>query len=219
MASVEQQIEELENMRLPELQRRYLEIVGEESRCPNKAFLIRRIRQTLDGEAPNEEAVTEQVEIPADEQSPTTEEPASAAVPPAPVIALKRRKAQTAVAQDKVRGRFKSMTIEELQAMYLDRVGRATGSDNRSYLVWKIREAEEGRIPIGPRSARQARQARQEGNSKVRILPIRLEEQVVEKMDAAWRGQGMKTRMEFFRRAIGQYLAQIGESDVAALFD
>jgi len=216
MASVEQQIEELENMRLPELQRRYLEIVGEESRCPNKAFLIRRIRQTLDGEAPNEETVTEQVEIPADEQSPTTEEPA---VPPAPILALKRRKTQTAVTQDKVRGRFKSMTIEELQAMYLDRVGRGTGSDNRSYLVWKIREAEKGRIPIGPRSARQARQAHQEGNSKVRILPIRLEEQVVEKMDAAWRGQGMKTRMEFFRRAIGQYLAQIGESDVAALFD
>jgi len=80
-------------------------------------------------------------------------------------------------------------------------------------LVWKIREAEKGRIPVGPRGSRR------EGSSNVRILPIRLEEQVVEKMDAAWRGQGMKTRMEFFRRAIGQYLEQMGESEAAALFD
>ena len=42
------QIEALENMRLPELQARYAEVLGEETRCPNKRFLIRRISETLE---------------------------------------------------------------------------------------------------------------------------------------------------------------------------
>jgi hypothetical protein len=46
------------------------------------------------------------------------------------------------------------MTIEELRAKYLDVVGRATGSDDKRYLIWKIREAEKGRIPVGPRKTR-----------------------------------------------------------------
>ncbi len=40
------------------------------------------------------------------------------------------------------RGRFAAMSVEELQAKYLEVVGRATGSDDRRYLIWKIREAE-----------------------------------------------------------------------------
>ena len=46
------------------------------------------------------------------------------------------------------------MTIEELQAKYLEVVGRSTGSDDRRYLIWKIREAEKGRINVGPRKTR-----------------------------------------------------------------
>jgi hypothetical protein len=37
------------------------------------------------------------------------------------------------------------MTIEELQTMYLEIVGRSTGRDDRRYLIWKIREVEKGR--------------------------------------------------------------------------
>ena len=40
-------IASLEGMRLPELQAKYTEFVGEESRCPNKRFLIRRITEAL----------------------------------------------------------------------------------------------------------------------------------------------------------------------------
>lgn len=54
------------------------------------------------------------------------------------------------------RGRFATMSVEELQAKYLEAVGRATGSDDRRYLIWKIREVEKGRIPVGPRPARTA---------------------------------------------------------------
>jgi hypothetical protein len=41
-----------------------------------------------------------------------------------------------------------------LQAKYLEVIGRSTGSDDRGYLIWKIREAEKGRINLGPRKTR-----------------------------------------------------------------
>jgi hypothetical protein len=107
------------------------------------------------------------------------------------------------------------MTIEELQAEYLDVVGRATGSDDRRYLAWKIREAEKGRVPVGPRRARTATGEPVD----MKILPLRLEADAVEQMDAAWRSRGLKSRMEFFRRALGHYLAHLGAAEAAATFE
>jgi len=52
----------------------------------------------------------------------------------------------------------------------------------------------------------------------VKILPLRLEAEVVERMDEAWRTRGIKNRMEFFRRALGHYLSHLGAEDAAALF-
>ncbi|HVJ16842.1 MAG TPA: ribbon-helix-helix domain-containing protein, partial [Polyangiaceae bacterium] len=112
------------------------------------------------------------------------------------------------------RGRFASMTIEELQAKYLEVVGRSTGSDDRRYLIWKIREAEKGRINVGPRKTRE----RDGEPLDVKILPLRLEADVADKMDEAWRAKGIKNRMEFFRGAIGHYLAHLGAPEAAALF-
>jgi hypothetical protein len=86
------------------------------------------------------------------------------------------------------------MTIEEMQAKYFEVVGRATGSDDRRYLIWKIREAEKGRINVGPRKTR----ARDGEPLDVKILPLRLEADVADKMDEAWRAKGIKNRMEFF---------------------
>lgn len=114
----------------------------------------------------------------------------------------------------KPRSRFASLTIEELQAKYLEVVGRSTGSDHRRYLIWKIREAEKGRINIGPRKTR----ARDGEPLDVKILPLRLEADVADRMDEAWRAKGIKNRMEFFRGAIGHYLAHLGARDAAALF-
>ena len=87
----------------------------------------------------------------------------------------------------------------------------ATGSDDRRYLIWKIREAEKGRIPVGPRSTR-----KREGEPlDVKILPLRLEADAADKMDEAWRARGIKSRMEFFRGAIGHYLAHLGAADAS----
>lgn len=50
---------------------------------------------------------------------------------------------------------------------------------------------------VGPRPARTAEPA------DVKILPLRLESSVVERMDDAWRARGIKNRIEFFRRPSG----------------
>ena len=52
----------------------------------------------------------------------------------------------------------------------------------------------------------------------VKILPLRLEADVADKMDEAWRAKGIKNRMEFFRGAIGHYLVHLGARDAGVLF-
>ena len=102
--------------------------------------------------------------------------------------------------------------MSELQARYLEVVGRPTGSTNKAYMVWKIREAQKGRISLGPR-----KNAHREGVT-FKVLPLRLESEVVDKLDEAWRSRGIKNRMEFFREALGHYLKELGAEDAAALF-
>ncbi|MCU0691944.1 MAG: DUF2924 domain-containing protein [Polyangiaceae bacterium] len=251
---------DLESLRLPELQQRFLEVVGEETRCPNRTFLIRRIEQALlqraaqpealepeeetptpaepeeqpephdeleaaavseavaaeeEGDAVEPAANPEEVAAPQEETPPAEEHAEPAQQSARPKKRARKNTSEGATPGRAERGRFKTMTVEELQSTYLQKVGRPTGSTDKGYLVWKIREAEKGRIPIGPR---ETRSPDQQGATDVRILPLRLDASAVEQMDAAWRAQGMKTRMEFFRRALGHYLEHIGAHDAAALF-
>ena len=46
--AIENQISELEEMKLPELQARFAEVVGEETKAPNKKYLIKRIVEVLE---------------------------------------------------------------------------------------------------------------------------------------------------------------------------
>lgn len=112
-------------------------------------------------------------------------------------------------AKPRRRGRFADMTVEELQAMYLDVVGRPTASASRSYLQWKIREAEKGRIPVGPRKRRER------NPEEMKVLPLRMAAETVEALDEVWRRHGLKSRTELFRQALDQYLTALGE-EVAA---
>ena len=105
------------------------------------------------------------------------------------------------------------LDVPALQARYLDVVGRPTQSTNAAYLVWKIREAQKGRITIGPR-----RNARREGVT-FKVLPLRLEADLVAELDEAWRRQGLPSRMELIRRALQSFAATTGETALAALFD
>ena len=55
--AIKKQIEKLNELKLPELQARYAEVMGEETRAPNKTFLIRRIVGALESRAAREETV------------------------------------------------------------------------------------------------------------------------------------------------------------------
>jgi hypothetical protein len=61
-----------------------------------------------------------------------------------------------------------------LGAHFLEVVGRPTGSTNKPYMIWKIREAQKGRIPVGLR-----KNAHREGVT-FKVLPLRLEAAVVD---------------------------------------
>src|SRR5690606_4602311 len=60
------------------------------------------------------------------------------------------REATASDAAKPPRGRFATMTIEELQTKCLPIFGRATGSDDRRYLIWKIREVRPHVVVHGP---------------------------------------------------------------------
>jgi hypothetical protein len=51
-----------------------------------------------------------------------------------------------------------------------------------------------------------------------KVLPMRMETTVVDKLDEAWRSRGIKNRSEFFRGALGHSLKHIGAEEAAALF-
>lgn len=189
----------LDRLRLPELQQRYRDVLGEETRCPNRTFLVRRIAEALTGRA---------------EAAPAAQ-PATAPTPAE--TPAKRRKAAAAPSPAKpVRGRFASMTVEELQTAYASTVGRPTGSENRAYLQWKIREAEKGRVPVGPREDRKRKNAR--ADDTMQILPLRASSQQVQALDTAWKSAGLKSRMHFLRAAIKRELKRLGAPEAAELF-
>ncbi|QRK07470.1 ribbon-helix-helix protein, CopG family [Archangium violaceum] len=112
------------------------------------------------------------------------------------------------------RGRFAGMSVAELQAKYREVVGRPTGSTHPAYLQWKIREAEAGRIPVGPRPQREVKPSA----TGKRVIPLSFDEKALEALDKAWRNAGMPSRTHFFRRAVRHYLTEMGATEAAAFF-
>src|SRR5690606_1808577 len=114
--------ENLAALALPALWERFKEATGETTKSPNKKFLVRRIEEALAARA---------VEAaPAEEPQRPTRTSAHATPVPEP-------EPETTLAEStlpKPRGRFASMTVEELQTKYLEVVGRSTGSDDRRYV-------------------------------------------------------------------------------------
>jgi len=195
---IKKQVKALEKLRLPELRARYAEVLGEETRAPNRTYLIRRITEALEAraaEAP-EPAEAEHQETPV-ETAPTE----TAAASP-----------ETG---DATETKLSKLPIAELQARYLEVVQRPSSSVHRRYLIWKIREAQKGRIPVGPRG--NGRRADGEPLD-FKVLPLRMESELVAKLDEARERLGLKSRMELLRRSIHLFLAREGEAEIAALF-
>jgi hypothetical protein len=113
----------LAKMKVNELQARFAEVTGEKTRSPNKMFLIRKITEAL--------------------QAKSVVESSSPGAKAATTVATK--------AAGPGPEKLTKLDVAELQGRYLELVGRHTGSTNRAYPIWKIREAQKGRIPLGPR--------------------------------------------------------------------
>lgn len=112
--------ENLSALGLPALWERFKEATGESTKSPNKKFLVRRIEEALAARAVEP--------APAEEPLRPTRTSARATAAPEPETTLDES------APPRPRGRFASMTIDELQTKYLEVVGRSTGSDDRRYV-------------------------------------------------------------------------------------
>ena len=201
--STRKEIEALETMRLPELWARFAEVTGKETKAPNRKFLVRTITEALEARDAAEKA---DAEPPAPEVPEPTQDETPATTP---------ADETTADADDKQgKVKMKDLSIAELQALYLEVVGRPTGSSNRAYIQWKVRQAQKGRIPTGPRRTRRA-----EGEAAdFKVLPLRMEAEIVTQLDEARERLGLKNRMELFRRALHAFLLEAGEVRVAEMF-
>jgi len=186
--TIQSQLDALAELRLPDLQERFAELVGEETRGPNKTYLLRRIREALEARAAEPAPAPAE---PAHEPTPATDESAT----------------------DEDDLRLRDLDVEQLRARYVEVVGRATSSHDRRYLIWKIRQAQQGKVPVGPVGRRQP------GDPPVeqKVLPLRMPAATVEALDEVWRRRGLKSRMDLFCHALDQYLTGLGEGDAADL--
>jgi len=205
--TIQSTIETLKEMRLPELRARYAEVIGEESRCPNKTFLARKIAETLATTTGDTPEASEPA--PAD----TDDATAMSAEVPAEDTAGEENHAD-ATTTDGVAVKLTKLTVPELQARYREVIQRDTSSTNKAYLVWKLREAQKGRIPIGPRRSRKADGPAQD----FKVLPLRMEAELVAQLDEARERLGLKSRMDLMRRSLHAFLLKAGEVRVAELF-
>jgi hypothetical protein len=135
--STKKEIAKLTKMKLNELQAKFAEVTGETTRSPNKVFLIRRITEAL--QAADARRQRRRPRLPHPDA--TTE------------VTAQTEPASTD-------GKLTRLEVPELQARYLEVVGRPTGSTNKAYMIWKIREAQKGHIPVGRARTRTARASR-----------------------------------------------------------
>ena len=203
-------IAELESMKLPELQARFAEVIGEPTKAPNRTYLVRKIMEALASQANGDDATSGPKAAPDATQA--TPEPTAHGDQPRPQVG---NEGAATGGRDPVSDEPKplsKLSVDELQALYAEAVGRPTGSSNANYLRWKIREVQKGRIKAGPVQRRKA------GDGDFKVLPLRLEAGAVEKLDEAVQRLGFTSRMALMREAIGRLLVERGEGDVARYF-
>ena len=192
-ATIQNTIDSLKQLRLPELRARYAEVFGDGTRCPNKTWIARKIAEA---QAQDDDASTPPADEPTPDDDGATED---------------EQQDDGAVTGEGVK--LSQLTVEELRQRYREVVGRGTGSSHKRYLIWKIRQAQKGRVPVGPRSRRRDGEV-----ADFKILPLRMEAELVTQLDEARERLGLKSRMELFRRSLHAFLLEAGEVRVAEMF-
>ncbi len=221
-AATRKRIKALDKLRLPELWELFAEHVGEATRSPNKKYLIRRINEAL---ATAESEASSSAATPKRPAKPKAPQARKASKPAAVTKKAAAKKTNTAKRAPKknsplaaeaitVDTPLSKLSIADLQARYRDIVGRPTGSKHRAYLQWKIRQAQKGAIPVGPNRRRS-----NANPSDFKVIPLRMETEVVAQIDAARERLDLPNRTALIRRALMLYLAKAGENEVAALLD
>ncbi len=109
-------------------------------------------------------------------------------------------------------GRFTGMTLDELKRLFVEKIGRESGSSDRRYLEWKIREADKGRVRVGPLD-----RARALPPAEMMTLPWRLPRVTVARIDEARARLNVSTRSALLTEALAEYLTRHGEAETAAL--
>ena len=95
---------------------------------------------------------------------------------------------------------------------FIEVPGSETASSSRTYLQWRIRQSQKGKIPIGPRPKRSST------TGPHKVLPLRMEENLVAELDQARERLGLPSRMALFRSALHAFLLEAGEVRVAEMF-
>jgi hypothetical protein len=200
--------DDLDSLRLPALQARFAEVIGEASRSPNRVYLIRRIREAQAAAplaaslAPNEPTVAESGPAHNAAEPLEGDEPAAAEPSEPREVLLPLR---TTVLPRKL---LLQMSVEQLHAIYNEVVQRPTQSTDVAYLVWKIRTTQRNNAAGTAPTTRTRNVASAESH---RVIPLRLADELVDRMDNAWRGAGLSSRTEFLRRAIERELAELSQ--------
>ena len=153
--------------------------------------------------------VAQAADTPPEEPSPDQQQEATAEAPSGDDAPQDAAPEPTEAPQET---RLSKLTVEELQKLYAEVIQRETSSTSKAYLVWKIRQAQKGRIPVGPRTRRAS------ATGPCRVLPLRMEVELVEQLDEARQRLGLSSRMELFRRSLHAFLLEAGEVRVAEMF-
>ncbi len=180
----------LADARLPKLRAKYEEVLGESTRAPNKTYLLRRIRDGLEAK----EAEAKQ----------TRKGRGTKAAKKA-----SKAKAGGAARKERESDGLTKLTVEELQERYLQDVGRETGSDNKGYLIWKIRMARAGKVRVGP-----ARERKHEPGT-TQVVPLTLPRETVAALDEVVENTTFANRSAFLKRAIHDLLKHQGFASLA----
>ncbi|MBN2525169.1 MAG: hypothetical protein JXR76_02165, partial [Deltaproteobacteria bacterium] len=239
----ETQMREMEDMKLPELQQRFAEVTGEETKAPNKTYLIKSIIEALkqnaakqnsmpeseqhNGEDDEEIEVIDEIEIdelldidPTDiddreeaNENETTGEKHDDALDSDDNEAGDKTEAGAGGPTD---------NTQEQDALNMQPSGcedsKTVERPGLSYDTWqilhKIREVKRGKGTMGTDTEKQ-----KEKSSNCKVLPLRMDAALVEKIDEAWKRQGLKSRMHLFRISLKIYLDFVGEKEASNLIE
>jgi hypothetical protein len=204
----------LKEMTTAELQARLKAVSGRAFKATNRTWLVDKITEV---EAANTKAGKAKARAIAAEAAPrpraTRRNTSTAATAPTDESSDTTPSAADASPEPdgKARHKWAAMSTEDLRAKYLATVGRATESDDRGYLIWKIREAANGKIRTGP----SVRRANGEPTTPV---TMRIADATLGPLDEAWKRLGYRSRLQLLAHAITLGLVSLGESAVAGGF-